>query len=1231
MNKRLTAFLITLSLTLTFLPIYPVYAAEPIAKLEISVTDKTTGQAVNTINIGEVFRATVSMTDFPNLSIASPSLHFNPDVVKVCDADGNILTSGINQQFFEKGSAFSPANWGCEIPAELQNYPYLNNETGVIGMYLDSRSSKSLTGTQTMYSVYFKAIAEGNADIRLTDINDGNGKPNPLDYYDSAVFLGRKANYAIYNMNTTSLAYDSTVNFAAPPLSVTTEEPVIYVKMTQDDTGLSWGYVEKTFTAEFYAKNFDNIKHVVLPLFYDKSKAVLLDKSGETVNGTTNKMNVLSINETDFNLTSNAKYPEFDAGNGYCQIWLEAKAGTVRPNGESLKLFSMKFKATDIGSFAFKYAKNGDVKFDSASPVGGTVLIEGLPNSGSATDLVILPALNQTYIIYKDASQPPQEVIVDKNTDGTTATVIVTGATPGAEIRLYNNENGNVIAGPAIANDEGYVVFLNVPLSGTTDDKVYASAKEPNKDESDRIFGQPEEFDTERVIAVVKNPSVKTVPNGTEQSSITFPDKIEGQIGIVVKDKSTGDELGLYLLPATEYFDLAGDWVCGNYSPATAATYNFAGVPMRAGVANKYALTAVQQIVVLPADIGTNDFAVVFLNGSEIYGAVQTIASGGKATRPATDPTQPNGTFDGWYSTNAQGVLEEFDFDAPITGVTVIQAMFTYSYTITFESGANGTGTMASQSIGRGATYDIPECAFTPNDGYVFTGWSDGANTYPASGGKIENVSSNITLTAQYRTKDPDAKHTVSGRLTGGSPSNKTVSYTVNGVAGSVVTDSNGLYLVADVPDGAKVVITPPAQTSYIVSPTSKTLDSVIEDTPNQDFTYTYSGGSSGGGGGGVSTATLIINCVNEDGTVIYTQTITTVVVGKTQTINAPDLEGYTLNDTAPKTVTIKSGTNTAEFKYAKKDAQLNKADHYRYVLGYPDGSIKPEGNITREEVAAIFYRLLTPESRKQYRKITTTFLDIDPHRWSVMEIGTMQNASIIQGRDTGDFDPDANITRAEFAAIAMRFDKLQSGVPHSFTDIAGHWAEDYIASAAAKGWIMGYPDNSFKPNQPITRAEAMTLINRVLERKVDKDGLLHRIAVLWPDLPQGHWAYYEVMEATISHEYVRRSENDIVEDWTDSGEDINFDADDGVVQARPVAPIILQPEVMPGTTPEPQVEAGSESLKESKYITHIVVSSDTLWGLAEKYGTTVNEIKSLNGLQSDTIQPGQKLKVSGK
>ncbi|WP_339318730.1 MucBP domain-containing protein [Paenibacillus sp. FSL R10-2734] len=208
---------------------------------------------------------------------------------------------------------------------------------------------------------------------------------------------------------------------------------------------------------------------------------------------------------------------------------------------------------------------------------------------------------------------------------------------------------------------------------------------------------------------------------------------------------------------------------------------------------------------------------------------------------------------------------------------------------------------------------------------------------------------------------------------------------------------------------------------------------------------------------------------------------------------------------------------------------KLEKEQHINYIKGYPDGMIKPENFISREEIAAIFYRLLDDESRSSYMKLVSSFKDVGQTRWSSRHIATLANAGVITGYQDGTFDPGQKITRAEFAAIASRFDKLDEKKNDMFSDIKGHWAEKYILSSANKGWIKGYQDGTFKPNQYITRAEAMAFINSVLDRKVKAEGI-DEDAKQWPDNSVSKWYYADVMEATTNHLYTR--DTDGFETW---------------------------------------------------------------------------------------------------
>lgn len=201
----------------------------------------------------------------------------------------------------------------------------------------------------------------------------------------------------------------------------------------------------------------------------------------------------------------------------------------------------------------------------------------------------------------------------------------------------------------------------------------------------------------------------------------------------------------------------------------------------------------------------------------------------------------------------------------------------------------------------------------------------------------------------------------------------------------------------------------------------------------------------------------------------------------------------------------------------------LNTADHYAYLMGYPDGTVRPGGSITRAEATTIFFRLLTEESRTRFWATANSYSDVRAGQWYNNAVSTMTSAGIVNGYPDGTFRPNAPITRAEMAKIIALFAKLDKTADR-FPDTAGHWAEAYIRLAAGNGWIEGYPDGNFRPDRSITRAETVTMIDRVLER-VPKDEsrlLPHSAMLTFPDCTPGQWFYIAVQEAANSHVYER-------------------------------------------------------------------------------------------------------------
>ena len=241
--------------------------------------------------------------------------------------------------------------------------------------------------------------------------------------------------------------------------------------------------------------------------------------------------------------------------------------------------------------------------------------------------------------------------------------------------------------------------------------------------------------------------------------------------------------------------------------------------------------------------------------------------------------------------------------------------------------------------------------------------------------------------------------------------------------------------------------------------------------------------------------------------------------------------EGYRLGGGKHPTNTGKNSRITVYNTEAAVPA-LFTDDHYAYIVGGPDGTVRPNDSMTRAGVATIFFRLLKDSVRDANLLTGCTYTDVPDGHWANTAISTMTGLGIVQGHSATTFDPSAPITRAQFAAICARFDTGKSNGSRTFSDIEGHWAKAYIERAAELGWISGFQDGTFRPDAYITRAQAVTMINRMLNRvPEDPSDLLPGMNV-WPDCGPGDWFYLAIQEATNSHDYRRKAGS--YETWTD-------------------------------------------------------------------------------------------------
>ena len=411
-------------------------------------------------------------------------------------------------------------------------------------------------------------------------------------------------------------------------------------------------------------------------------------------------------------------------------------------------------------------------------------------------------------------------------------------------------------------------------------------------------------------------------------------------------------------------------------------------------------------------------------------------------------------------------------------------------------------------------------------EGYTFLGWC-----YKDTGKIID-----------FNTETFDGARTVYARWA----KNATVTFKiVNGYwSGKTAEDKNVTVVLYPQTNGSVGGTLPASSVPSIMIPAagyenaagSWDVEPNIEPNGIVDsVTYTYTFGQTHSGG---HTSKLTLHYESNGGTSYRDERYSS---GTTVTLDkAPVRESYTftgwyadkaLTDKITNVKMTSNKTVYAGWTATNVPDMLNGDDHYAYVVGYSDGTVRPNANISRAEVATIFFRLLKEEVRDGNLTNENTFADVTDGQWHNKAISTMAKLGVVKGRNAEAFDPDAPITRAEFATICARFDKTQISTGSNFTDISGHWAEKYIERAATLGWIAGYSDGTFRPGNYINRSEAMTMINRVLCRMPQsEDDLLNGMTV-WPDNHPTDWHYLAVQEATNSHDFDRKGE--VNEKWT--------------------------------------------------------------------------------------------------
>ena len=513
------------------------------------------------------------------------------------------------------------------------------------------------------------------------------------------------------------------------------------------------------------------------------------------------------------------------------------------------------------------------------------------------------------------------------------------------------------------------------------------------------------------------------------------------------------------------------------------------------------------------------------------------------------EPTREGYKFLGWSTSNATdatvnvGETVTVTKDEPSKTIHAVWQQNKYTYTLTYDANG-GSGAPDKQEVKDSTetsnTFTVSNQEPT-REGYKFLGWS----TSNATDATV-NVGETVTVTKDEPSKTIHAvwqqnKYTY------------TLTYDANG--GSGAPDKQEVKDSTDASMNFTVSSTKPSRDGYTFLGWATTKDAttsdvgetvtVTKDAPSKTIyavwkqnTYTVKFESNGGS----TVADQKVN-YNDNATKPTNPTRSGYTFDGWYDKELKNTYNFGTPVTADITLYAKWNTNYVPYyppvpptvKIEDDDALgLNTTDHFAYIVGYGNGEVRPQNNITRAEVATIFFRLLTDDVRDENLTKTNRYSDVAATAWYNTAVSTLSSMGIITGYPDGTFRPNAAITRAEFAAIAARFDHDGDKTAAKFSDIATHWAKDEISIAYNNGWITGYPDGTFGPQRDITRAETMTLVNRVLNRQPEtEEDLLPNMTVWTDNANPKAWYYLAVQEATNSH-YYKFKTNSKYEKWTE-------------------------------------------------------------------------------------------------
>lgn len=476
----------------------------------------------------------------------------------------------------------------------------------------------------------------------------------------------------------------------------------------------------------------------------------------------------------------------------------------------------------------------------------------------------------------------------------------------------------------------------------------------------------------------------------------------------------------------------------------------------------------------VPADINTQDAAAPDTQSGIVY---ETLNPETGTPLGATATPNAGSVFEGWYNNLTGKKVCDSEKFVPLqqndryVGASYVAHFRPQRYTLKFDANG-GVGEMAAQTFGHGQYLPLTECLFS-REGYDFMGWALSKNGEKQFSNKAE---------VQFTDLVPSPKDGDSATL-------------------YAVWQERDVTLNYASSDESLGSVSSASETVAAVTGTAKGSTAQAKSGARFDGWYSADG-------------TLL----STDLTFVPTREAGTVWQGTT----------YYAHFSAkrrPSTPSTPAKPDETKPTLAPIPEMLNGEDHYAYLLGYEDGTVRPNGSISRAEVATVLFRLLKDDVRTQNLTKDNAYSDVPDTAWYSTAVSTLSKMGVISGYPDGTFRPNAPITRAEFAAMIARFDETAKSADTPFTDISGHWAENAIGKAYGNGWVEGSSKTVFSPESNLTRAETATLLNRVLHRLPEKESDLLANQIAWPDNPETFWGYLTIQEATNSHEYERKAD----------------------------------------------------------------------------------------------------------